>query len=620
MNKEAIFSDGTKQFRNPTQIEPYGTVVLRIRVSREDNVDIYLKTDKSCVSMQRSSEQGLFCYYEASLTLEREPVRYYYILRSNEGVFSYDRMGLCDGEQSMRPFCMVPGFTVPDWMQGAVMYQIFVDRFRNGNSDNDVCDGEYPYINQPVSFVQDWNRPPETLDVANFYGGDLQGVYEKLDYLKSLGVEVLYFNPIFESPSNHKYDTKDYDYIDSHLAVKDDGQASNEYFASFMGKAHEMGFKVIIDGVFNHCGSFHKWMETKKDYFNFYEDGSYEGWWGFDTLPKLNYEGSKQLEEEVLQIGAKWLSPPYNVDGWRLDVAADLGHSKEYNHYFWKSFRKAVKTANPQAVILAEHYGDAREWLQGDEWDTLMNYDAFMDPVTDFFTGMEKHSDAYNEAVLGDGVLFENRMKEAMTMYMTPSLYRSMNQLSNHDHSRFLTRTNHVVGRAAVVGSEKASEGIQKCVLRQATLLQMTWPGAPTLYYGDEVGVVGFTDPDSRRTYPWGNEDKELLSFFRDVIFLHKSYSVLKDGALIFLDCGSGYISYARFNDNTCVVVAFNAKRETIELSLPVWKAGVAPKSKMRRIFLTQGNGYSILMKETDINSGYLSVSLGPNGGIVFSS
>lgn len=206
--------------------------------------------------------------------------------------------------------------------------------------------------------------------------------------------------------------------------------------------------KVILDGVFNHCGSFNKWMdreriyEGEKDYepgayisadspyrsyFRFFKEepenwpynGNYDGWWGHDTLPKLNYEDSVKLENYILYIGRKWVSPPYNVDGWRLDVAADLGRSNEYNHDFWKKFRTAVKDANPSALILAEHYGDPSDWLKGDEWDTVMNYDAFMEPITWFLTGMEKHSDEAREELLGNIDNFIGSMAHHMSNMLT---------------------------------------------------------------------------------------------------------------------------------------------------------------------------------------------------------
>lgn len=159
-------------------------------------------------------------------------------------------------------------------------------------------------------------------------------------------------------------------------------------------------------------------------------------------MPKLNYEESEKLCEYILNIGRKWVSPPYNVDGWRLDVAADLGHSEEFNHQFWRKFRKAVKEANPNAIILAEHYGDANAWLRGDQWDTVMNYDGFMDPVSWFLTGVDKHSDNSNPSMLGNAEAFNHAIKYFLSRLQTESSLVAMNELSNHDHSRFLTRTN----------------------------------------------------------------------------------------------------------------------------------------------------------------------------------
>ena len=233
-----------------------------------------------------------------------------------------------------------------------------------------------------------------------------------------------------------------------------------------------------------------------------------------------------------MRIAAKWVSPPYNADGWRLDVAADLGHSTDYNHRFWQDFRKAVKEANPNAVILAEHYGSPNAWLQGNEWDTVMNYDAFMEPVTWFFTGMQKHSDDYREDQLNNADNFWNAIMYHGADMTFQSLDIAMNELSNHDHSRFLTRTNHKVGRTSTLGPQAADEGVSKAVMREAVLLQFTWLGAPTIYYGDEAGLGGFTDPDNRRTYPWGNEDRELIEFHKHMISIRKKYHEFKHGSI----------------------------------------------------------------------------------------
>ena len=290
--------------------------------------------------------------------------------------------------------------------------------------------------------------------------------------------------------------------------------------------------RIILDGVFNHCGSFNKWMDREKiyekdggyepgaylsadspyrDFFLFKDangwpdNGSYEGWWGHNTLPKLNYEGSEKLYQYVLDIAKRWLSPPYSIDGWRLDVAADLGHSPEMNHRFWRDFRKVVKEANPDALILAEHYRDATTWLSGDQWDTVMNYDAFMEPVSWFLTGLEKHSERKDDHLLHNSQAFMCSMLSNMSRMQTGSLYAAMNELSNHDHSRFLRgRTASWDGFISRRDAEKAEIGVNYGTFRSGAVIQMTWPGAPTIYYGDEAGVFGWTDPDNRRTFPWG--------------------------------------------------------------------------------------------------------------------
>jgi len=281
------------------------------------------------------------------------------------------------------------------------------------------------------------------------------------------------------------------------------------------------------------------------------------------------------------------------VDGWRLDVAADLGHSPEYNHCFWKKFRQTVKEANPNAIILAEHYGDARPWLKGDEWDTVMNYDAFMEPITWYLTGMEKHSDEYRHDLNGNVDHFIGSIKHHMTHLLTPSLMISMNELSNHDHSRFLTRTNHKVGRVQKLGYDAAGEYINEAIMRQAVAMQMTWIGAPTVYYGDEAGVVGFTDPDNRRTYPWGHENKKLIAFHKDAIRIHKKSEALRYGSLEILGGKKNALVYSRFTENDKIIVVVNAGEDPIEINVPVWRADIPRECKMTRLLHSYSEGYS---------------------------
>ncbi len=421
-------------------------------------------------------------------------------------------------------------------------------------------------------------------------------------------------------------------------------EASNELFAQLVQEIHDRGMKVILDGVFNHCGSFNKWMDREeiynaqegyapgayvsadspyKGYFKFHnnhawpKNKSYDGWWEHDTLPKLNFEESRELYDYILEIGRKWVSPPYNADGWRLDVAADLGYSEEFNHRFWRDFRSAVKSANPNAIILAEHYGDPKNWLSGDQWDTIMNYDAFMEPVTWFLTGMEKHSDSYEPSTLGNIMNFEGSMHHYMTSFLTPSLYCSMNQLSNHDHSRFLTRTNRKAGRIDTLGAQAASEGVNKGVFREAVVIQMTWPGAPTLYYGDEAGVCGFTDPDNRRTYPWGREDRDLIAFHRDIIRIHKEHEALRTGSVMFLQGEQNLLCYARFNRNEKLIVLVNNDSSSRDIDISVWPAEIPFYAHLEQLIYTNENGHSVVPVVYSVEKGRLKIMLTKHSAVV---
>lgn len=674
MNKAALFCDGTEGYVYPPEPKENELVTFRFRTAKDDVDRVGLVTSADTYVMEKECTQGEFDYYTFETRLGEEPFRYCFEVQSGTEKYYYGRCGISREILEYYNFVVVPGFSTPDWAKGAVMYQIFTDRFYNGDKSNDVETNEYYYIGDYSQRVTNWDKYPANMGVREFYGGDLQGVMDKLDYLQDLGVEVVYFNPLFVSPSNHKYDIQDYDYIDPHYGkIVDDGgevlpngvtdnsqatkykkrttglknlEASNELFIKLVEELHRRGMKVILDGVFNHCGSFNKWMDRERiyegeedyepgayvsadspyrSYFRFFKEGpenwpyngNYDGWWGHDTLPKLNYEDSVKLENYILYIGRKWVSPPYNVDGWRLDVAADLGRSNEYNHEFWQKFRRAVKDANPNALILAEHYGDPSDWLKGDEWDTVMNYDAFMEPVTWFLTGMEKHSDEAREELLGNIDNFIGSMAHHMSNMLTPSLQVAMNELSNHDHSRFLTRTNHMVGRVEHLGPEAANEYVNKAVMREAVVMQMTWVGAPTVYYGDEAGVCGFTDPDNRRTYPWGHEDQELIAFHKEAIRIHKEHPALKTGSLKILGGEENILSYARFKGHDRIIVVINNRSERAEVKVPVWEAEIPIKCRMKRLLYSYKDGYATEYEEYLVEDGEVVANMGPHSALV---
>ena len=647
INVDAIFSDESEEYVSYTSKNTGDIVTMMIRTGKNniDSANIIINGTKE--PMEKAESEECFDFYSIDYKIESTaPISYYFSLDKDGREYFYNKQGLVLNINNDYNFMLIPEFKTPDWAKGAVMYQIYVDRFYNGDKTNDVKDNEYAYLGVTSKQVKDWSAPVENLDVCNFYGGDLQGVIDKMDYLSDLGVDVIYFNPIFVSPSNHKYDIQDYDNIDPHYGVivtdggstlrndcKDNTEAtmymirttekanldaSNALFAKLVEIAHSRGIKIILDGVFNHCGAFNKWLDREGFYYrngypygayqtenskyhNFFKwhgghwpgNESYDGWWAHSNHPKLNYENSQELYDYIMEVGKKWVSPPYNADGWRLDVAADLGFSKEFNMKFWRDFRKAVKSANPQAIILAEHYGDPKDWLMGDQWDTVMNYDAFMEPITWFLTGMEKHSDQYNTGKYNNAADFEVSMRYFMSRFSRESLMVAMNELSNHDHSRFLTRTNKKAGRLQNMGYGAADADINIAIMREAIIFQMTWIGAPTIYYGDEVGMTGWTDPDNRRTYPWGKENKDILEFYKKLIAIHKSSKAFATGSLDYLYMDYGIICYGRWNKKDKFAVILNNNEAEKEIIVPVWRMEAYEGTVMTEIVKSDNSSWN---------------------------
>ena len=358
---QSIFSDETACFRSPAEPEPWDAVTVRLRIQKDAPAQVYMLQDNSegRVRMWKYKSDDMLDWYDAKLYCREAAIRYSFLIEWNGRCIHFDRRGprMVDAapvQEAAGAFRVIPGFHVPDWAKGATQYQIMADRFRNGNHANDVWNHEYYYSKDYIHHAKSWDELPQTDDYRCFYGGDLPGVMEKLDYLQSLGVEAIYFNPIFVSPSSHKYDTQDYEHIDPHLTVipRDRGQAlgitahnnaratlyiqrttdpdnlnaSNDWFAGFCQELHRRGMKIILDGVFNHCGSFHPWMDREglykkvpgrkpgafgnlkspyRNYFLFHDDRRYCSWWNVETLPKLYYERSAELCEEIFGIAEK---------------------------------------------------------------------------------------------------------------------------------------------------------------------------------------------------------------------------------------------------------------------------------------------------------------------------
>ncbi|MBR3276487.1 MAG: glycoside hydrolase family 13 protein [Eubacterium sp.] len=648
METRTFFSDETENYVRKTGKDGNPALEILLRTGRYQAVHADLLSGGMAFSMHWAFDRNDFDFYACVLTEKEARNGWIFRIETAEGLLFLDKLGISGEMREDYVFSAGKDF-VPSWAKGAVIYQIFPDRFANGCPENDVQDGEYIYMGKPVKKLDALSDPVEPDDTGCFYGGDLKGIEEKLDYLEDLGVEVIYLNPVFASPSSHRYDCTDFAHVDRHLG--DPGEENGDSaLIRLAGRIHEKGMKLVLDGVFNHCSCAHYWMDrpeesevipTKKSArassegafgnpespysrrfrFKNEEQTEYECWWDNLTLPKLNYEGDKSLEKEMLQTAEKWLRPPFSVDGWRLDVAADLGSSLKYNHYFWKEFRRTVKACGPDKLIVAEHYDSPKDWLSGDEWDTVINFEGFCDPVSFFLTGMDKHSDFFSPQLYRNAEAFARTVEEKTAVIPAGSLFAGMNILDNHDHSRFLTRTGHTAGRLSDCGTAAASGNISVPVLRQAVLLQMTFPGAPLVYYGDEAGLCGFTDPDNRRCFPWDDIDEDLHAFYRESIRLHRDSPLLKTGSFRFIYAADNTAAFVRFIGTGQVFTVINTAEEERRVSLPFWiggRAGYLEEDFVTRTAYSDGEGWTFEKEKYRLSYGLLDITLPPVSAFVF--
>jgi cyclomaltodextrinase len=461
---------------------------------------------------------------------------------------------------------LVTQFTTPEWVKDAVFYQIFPDRFARSER-----------VPKP-SNLEPWDTPPT---ICGFKGGDLLGVAERLDYLQDLGITAIYFNPIFQSAANHRYHTQDYYHVDPILG-------GNEAFREMLDAAHARGVRVVLDGVFNHASrgfyQFHQTMENGAaspylDWFHFDEERlrhgrplngyprpeegevlarsdcsmdlfGYKAWWDLPALPKFN-TGTQAVRRFLLDVSRHWID--FGVDGWRLDVPGDIDDEP-----FWREFRRVVKAADPEAYIVGEIWGEAHRWLQGDQFDAVMNY-VFNRACLGFFGGERldttQRPGGFELRPLRASE-FAAAVDHMLALYDWQVTMAQLNLLSSHDEPRFLT----------LVGRDTAA-------LKLATLFQMTFPGAPCIYYGDEIGLEGGHDPDCRRAFPWDQArwDHDLLAFVRRAVRLRRRFPTLRRGGYLHLhaDDERDVLAYARHSEADTLIIVLNNGQVGYELDVP---------------------------------------------------
>jgi glycosidase len=517
----------------------------------------------------------------------------------------------------------VPGFTAPAWAKDAVIYQIFPDRFRNGRSDNDAETGDIRY-DDPVLELE-WGTLPEGYcrnyavpDTAcpsrfddeggreqprgrDYMGGDLRGVDQKLDYLKSLGVNTIYFNPIFDAGSNHSYDTQDFTQVDPYFGTQKD-------FDNLVKHAKSLGIRVILDGVFNHMSSdsplfdrYHHYATAGacesadspyRDWFVFTDipggagpcvgsDGTpggarYESWFGFDSIPVLNKtqaEVQAYFVTSADSITKRWLAS--GASGWRLDVSGDASFPNGY----WESFRTTVKAQDPNALTISETWqkdSTLLRMLRGDRLDTTMNY-RLRDAVLGFLAPQD--FDAKGFADSGHAIepsVFLSRLASVREDYPDAAYYSLMNLLDSHDTERLLWTLTPGAETPADKEANAANVAAGKQRVRLASLIQFTLPGSPTVYYGDEVGMTGDDDPDDRRTYPWadrgGSPDTAMFAHYQGLAALRRTVPALTAGdfQVLLADDAADVAAYGRKTGSSAAVVALNRSGSAQEVRIPL--------------------------------------------------
>lgn len=436
----------------------------------------------------------------------------------------------------------------PDWVKNAVFYQIFPDRFAWSNQ-----------VVKPGRF-EDWDSLP-TPD--GFKGGDLLGVYEKLDYLEDLGITAIYFNPIFKSASNHRYHTYDYYLVDPLLG-------RNEAFFTLLEGAHKRNIRIVLDGVFNHASRgffpFNHVMELGEkspyyDWFNirclplnaYSSKANYDCWWNLPALPKLNVN-NPHVRKYIMDVARYWIDK--GIDGWRLDVPFEIDDDD-----FWEEFRDVVKTANPEAYLVGEIPYEAQRWLNsGKIFDAVMNY-QLAHIILAFFGG-NMINKKLAEGMMGlhaphpaNAAQFAERTSQLLDIYPKEFSYAQMNLLDSHDMPRFLSLVQGDV-----------------CRLKLAYLFLMTYPGAPTIYYGDEIGLTGGRDPDNRKSFPWDKDtwNMDLLDSVKELIMVRQSMPALRTGSYKPVYAKDHVVAYLRREGENSVLVVINADESSQTVTIPL--------------------------------------------------
>ncbi len=560
------------------------TVRVSLRLAADAPVErVFLRTVLAGESRLKPLFRGPvdrgYAWYSLDLGISQKRVGWHFVLETVDGdYFMYNRGGVCRYSPANDfDFTIIAGLDCPHWVRNAVFYQIFPDRFHCASPEDAVAEGEYSYDGWP-SRRMDWDAPPLSwgeVHCLDFYGGDLDGIEAKISYLKELGVTAVFLNPIFTAPSVHRYDCTDYFHVDPHLG----GDAA---LASLSSALHAAGMKIIVDVSINHTGIEHKWMGAarsdassfERGFYYFDENGRPAGWEGVATLPQLNYGSSalrRVIWEDEDSLVRHWLKAPYNIDGWRFDVGNFTGRrgAEDYNREVFTSIRRRIKDLSREAYILAENWIDSLEYLDGQSWDAAMNYQCAARPIRRFLGARDRFTDTEEKLDCPVPPLEGQEFAAALTHYYAriPSqlAFVQFNLLDSHDIYRLHTFTK-------VVSAD---------TLRGALIMLYLLPGAPSIFYGDEVGIDGdmSTNEGCRYPMPWDESrwDTGRLELYRTLNRLKREETALHDGPLRFLHTESDMIIAARIGRERSVIGVFSRGVSERTIHLDISPVSLAP-------------------------------------------
>ena len=572
MNIEAIYHHQHGAYAYTNGLD---TMRVRLRTSAHDNVECLVRWNDRCSSedcqervtpMTWLASDGTFTYWEAELHEPNRRLRYAFQIRdSNEEIWYTEdgysltpsHPGLLSGLFNWPYLYESQRIQVPSWVREAVFYEIFPERFANGDPTND----------HPLA--KEWSGRPE---LSNYWGGDLAGIQQRLPYLQSLGVNALWLTPIFNSASNHKYDINDYRKIDPYFGTE-------ETFRELLEACHARGIRIVLDAVYNHCGTnFFAWRDVVEkgdashyiDWFHVLEfppdwrKRNYRMFEHHGHMPKLNTH-HPEVQRYLIDAAAKWTR--MGVDGWRLDVAGEVDPA------LWRAFRRELRAINPDLYIVGEIEHEAARWTMGDQFDGVQHYPLYRAILSYFAAGDQAPTFGIGSSGQWDTTTFDRRLEHIRSWYPTPVLSALLAPLSTHDTPRYLT----------MCGGDRRK-------LQLAATFLLTYCGTPMLYYGDEVGMEGGPDPDCRRPMLWEptQQDQELLSYFRQLIALrHKHPALRADGVWTVLAQNEPPIyAYLRgdlpLGDTTpgsdVALIVLNNSPTPQHIAIPLHAAGRAPQ------------------------------------------